>query len=127
MMDKKIKDTHIVISVGLLVIFTIANRDNFEHTTRNWLLYTAIAAGFVGFAIPPLAKIIHIVWFWIGDKMGFIVSKVVLGTLFIVVVIPFGLLSRLFRKDLMFMKGSKNSCYIERKHKYSSEDFENPW
>lgn len=127
MMDKKIKDTHIVIALGLLVIYVITNRHNFEQTSRDWLLFTAMGISFIGFAIPPLARIVHNVWFWIGDKMGFVVSKLLLGALFIVLVIPIGMISRLFKKDLMFMKGSKSSCYLERDHIYSAEDFENPW
>lgn len=126
-MEKRIKDTHIVIALGLLVIYLISNRHNLEHTHRDWLLYTAMGIGFIGFAVPPLARLVHKAWFWIGDKMGFIVSKVLLGTLFIILVIPFGLIARIFRKDLMFMKGTLPSCYIERDHVYTKEDFENPW
>lgn len=126
-MDKKIKDTHLVISLGLLVIYVISNWREMNHPAHNWLLYTSAGISFVGFAIPPLARIIHTVWFWIGDKMGFVVSKILLGTLFIVLLIPVGLISRIFKKDLMFMKGSKSSCYLERDHIYSTKDFENPW
>lgn len=126
-MDKKIKDTHIVIALGLLVIYLITNWHDLEHTRRDWLLFTAAGIGFIGFAIPPLAHIVHKVWFWIGDKMGFVVSKVILGALFIVLVVPIGLISRIFKKDLMFMKGCKSSCYLERDHTYTAEDFENPW
>ena len=126
-MEKKIKDTHIVIATGLLIIFLISNRHDLKHTSRDWLIYTAMAVGFIGFAVPPLARIIHRLWFWIGDKLGFIVSKLVLGVLFIILVIPFGLISRLFRKDLMLMKGSRSTSYMEREHLYSEKDFENPW
>lgn len=126
-MDKKVKDTHIVIAVGLMVIYLLSNRHNTELTSRDWLLYAAAGVGFIGFTIPPLAKIIHKVWFWIGDKMGFVVSKLILGALFVVLVIPLSLVSRIFRKDLMLMKGNKPSSYLERDHVYSAEDFENPW
>lgn len=126
-MEKKVKETIITISLGLLVIFVIVNRDKFIDTDREWLLFTAMGISLIGISWSWLSKVIHKGWFMLADKMGYVMSRLILSIVFIALVIPFGLISRIFRKDLMFMKGSGSSCYIDRKHQYVAEDFKNPW
>lgn len=94
---------------------------------NHWMLYTAIIVGITGLFWKWMRNSTHLLWFKLADMLGFIMSRVILSTIFIVVLIPFGLLARLFRKDLMFMKGGKQSYFISRNHLYTAEDLENPW
>ncbi len=74
-----------------------------------------------------LNRWIHMGWFFIGEKMGFVVSKVVLGAVFVAVLVPMGLLSRLFRNDIMNLHSPGKSGYHSRNHLYKPDDFENMW
>lgn len=125
-MENKIKETLLTISLGFMIIFAIVTR-LWNLTDRAWILYIAIGVALVGITWPWLSLWIHRGWFFLADNIGFVVSRVILSVAFVVLVIPFGLLSRLFRKDLMCMKGKGESYYIDRKHAFSAEDFENPW
>jgi hypothetical protein len=73
-----------------------------------------------------LNRWIHVLWFFLGDKLGFVVSKVVLGAVFIAVLLPMGLLSGIFRKDIMNLRSARGS-YHSRQHTYGAEDLENMW
>ena len=57
--------------------------------------------------LSPLNKI----WFKFGIFLGKIVSPLVMGLIFFVVVTPIGILMRFLNKDLLNLKFNKNSTY----------------
>ncbi len=116
---KNSKETLLTLSLAFLVLFVIRRQD--------WMLYTAMGISLTGILWPWMSRMIHIAWFWLTDKVGFVVSRVILTVVFVVLVIPFGLLSRLFRKDLLFMKDRTDSTFIKREHTCQPGDFENLW
>ena len=61
--------------------------------------------------LTPLNKI----WFKFGIFLGKIVSPLVMGIIFFLLVTPIGILMRLFKKDLLNLKyNSKKSYWIEK-------------
>jgi hypothetical protein len=62
------------------------------------------ALGLCCLALGGRARIIHRAWTALGDTLGRIVSPLVLGVLYFLVVTPFGLLSRLRRRDPLGLK-----------------------
>jgi hypothetical protein len=113
------RETLLVIVLGFTLLYLILD--------RNWMLYTALAAGIAGMLSVTLNRWIHTGWFFLGEKLGFVVSKVVLGAIFFIVLLPLGLLSRLFRKDMMDLRYRGQSTYHPRNHTYVPEDLENMW
>ena len=62
--------------------------------------------------LTPLNKI----WFKFGLFLGKIVSPIIMGFIFFVVVTPIGLLMKIFKKDLLSLKfNNKKSYWIEKK------------
>jgi hypothetical protein len=119
-MDRtKTLETSLVLTTGFLLIYLITKSDLF--------LYLAFAFGITGIFIKPLAKYIAIAWFKLAEILNFVVSKIVLGILFFVVLFPVSLLYRISNKDKLRLKRSENSTWIERNHTYSSADLENIW
>ena len=57
--------------------------------------------------LTPLNKI----WFKFGIFLGKIISPIVMGFIFFLVVTPIGLLMRMFKKDLLNLKFNKNKSY----------------
>ena len=125
-MDKKRAfETILTISLGFMVIFLVIRwRSGNEHY---WLLYTSAAVGVLGLFWKWLRVQIHIFWFWLADKLGYVMSRLVLSVIFFLIVIPFGSLARLFRKDVMYLKRGRESYFRKRKHLFGVEDLENPW
>jgi len=119
-MDRsKTLETSLVLTTGFLLIYLLTKNDLF--------LYLAFAFGIVGIFIKPLAKYIAIAWFKLAELLNYIVSKIILGTLFFVVLFPVSLLYKISNKDKLRLKKSKSSLWIKRNHTYSATDLENIW
>lgn len=119
-MDRnKSLETSLVLTTGFLLIYLLTKNDLF--------LYLAVGFGIIGIFIKPLAKIIAIGWFKLADILNYFVSKIILGTLFFVVLFPISLLYRISNKNKLRLTRSSNSNWVERNHIYSSADLENIW
>jgi len=105
--------------VGCIVLFLLFS--------LNWIWMVALAVGLAGMFSDKLTHWIHLAWFWIAEKLGYVTSKIVLGTLFVVVLLPLALLAKLFRKDFMLLKDRYPSYFVERPHVFQRKDLENPW
>lgn len=121
----KHKDTIITIAAGLILIYFIL--ENRWAMDKKWLIYAAFGLLVAGIASPLISKYIHIGWFWLADKLGFVMSKLIMLLIFVIILIPIGALSRLFRKDFMMLKRQDKTYYRERNHLFNAEDLKNPW
>jgi hypothetical protein len=119
-MDRiKTLETSLVLTTGFLLIYLLTKNDLF--------LYLAFAFGSTGVFIKPIAKYIAIAWFKLADILNYFVSRLILGTLFFVVLFPVSLLYKIPNKDKLRLKRQKSSLWIVRDHTYSSGDLENIW
>ena len=119
-MDRnKSLETSLVLTTGFLLLYFLIKNETF--------IYLAFAFGMIGVFIKPLAKYIAFGWFKLADILNFIVSKIVLGLLFFVVLWPVSLLYKITNKDKLLLKRSKNSTWIQRNHVYTSLDLEKIW
>lgn len=96
-------------------------------TDREWMLYASVGMGILGLLSSQVNQWIHLIWLFIGEKLGYVVNKVVMGTLYMVVLLPISLLARIFRKDIMQLKPGTKSGMHQRNHLFGPGDFENPW
>ncbi len=117
----KHKDSIIVIAAGFMALFFIFDKKH------EWMLYVSLGILIIGFVSPLLTRYIHIAWFWIAEKLGFVVSRIILGITFLVILMPVAALSKLFRKDFMMLKKREKSYYHERDHLFSADDMKDPW
>jgi hypothetical protein len=113
------RETLLVIVLGFALLYLVFD--------RNWMLYAALGLGITGIISVRLNRLIHIAWLFIGDKVGFLVGKVVLAVIFLCILLPVSLLSRLFRKDLMNLRSPRRPRYHQRDHLYTPDDFVNMW
>ena len=117
--ESKISETHLVLCTGFLIIYLVASNILF--------LYIALAFGIIGIFIPPLAKLITIGWFKLADILQYMMSKVILGTLFFIVLFPVSLLYRIFAKERPKKANHDISGWKDRNVTYSPSDLENIW
>ena len=73
-----------------------------------YFLMLSIAFFFIGLALPVLLKPIHKIWMTLAILMGWVVTRVIMTTLFYLVVTPIGLLTRLCGMDFLDIKSEKN-------------------
>jgi membrane-bound ClpP family serine protease len=61
-------------------------------------------------------------WQWLGEKIGAVMSRVLLSIVFFVFLSPIAFFYRLFANKSR--KGNSESYFVERNHKYTAPDLE---
>ena len=78
---------------------------------RLWSLIISIVFLFLGLVNSKILNPLNKMWFKFGIFLGKIVSPLVMGIIFFLVVTPIGLLMRLLNKDLLNIKFNDNTSY----------------
>ena len=85
---------------------------------KNWHLFTIIASFVIGSAVlllalfsPKTLSPFNKAWFWLGQTMGKIVSPVVLGIIFFLLITPIAIAGRLLGRDELRMKKHNGDSY----------------
>jgi hypothetical protein len=88
------------------VVFALIALRSFWHGNHTWPLYAAIALGFLAVALfrPALLAPLNRIWARLGLLLGKIVSPIVLGALFFLVIAPAATILRWMGKDLLNLR-----------------------
>jgi hypothetical protein len=95
--------------VGLLPLYS-------GSSVRSWSLVTCTVFLLCALFLPSVLAPLNRAWSWFGLQLHKIVSPIVLGIMFFLVITPIGLAMRAFGKDPLRLKFDKvsNSYWIER-------------
>ena len=98
--------------VFFIVFFLIATYPLLsEGDLRLWSLFISIIFLILGILNSKILSPLNKIWFKFGIFLGKIVSPLVMGLIFFVVVTPIGILMRFLNKDLLNLKFNKSSTY----------------
>ena len=95
----------------------------YGHFVKNWespgvVICLGLSAAFclMTLVMPRLLAPLNKAWFQIGELMGKLVSPIVLGVIFFLIITPVGLLGRLFGRDELRLKRRRQaaSYWVER-------------
>lgn len=92
-----------------------------------YFLVLSAAFIFLGIVAPILLKPFQKIWMTLAILMGWLVTRILLITLFYIIVTPISLLTRLFAKDFLKLKFNKttSSYWIKRKKiKFEKTNYE---
>ena len=78
---------------------------------RQWSLIISVIFLALGLLNSKILNPLNKLWFKFGIFLGKIISPLVMGIIFFLVVTPIGLLMRLLNKDLLNLKFNKNGSY----------------
>ena len=78
---------------------------------RLWSLIISIIFLILGLLNSKILGPLNKIWFKFGILLGKIVSPLIMGIIFFLVVTPIGLIMRLLGKDLLNLKYNKNQSY----------------
>ena len=89
---------------------------------KGWakLFVSAFIVVSIGFAlaalfVPKVLRPLNFAWFKLGELMGKVVSPIVLGVIFYLLITPFGVIGRLFGRDeLKLKRGNLDTYWISR-------------
>lgn len=119
---RRCRDTGLVILCVLLVV-------NWYWKSQTFLL-PAIVLCLVTLLWPLLLKPVAFLWFALADILGTVVTRCLLTGVFLLVVLPLGLLGRMMGKDVLLLKRWKQertSVFVDRGQSASSDDLKYPF
>jgi hypothetical protein len=88
--------------IGLLPLFS-------RGEVRPWALGVAAVFAVIAFAVPSILTPLNKAWMRLGLLLHRVVNPIVLGLMFLIAIVPVGLLMRLFGKDLLRLKFSSEA------------------
>ena len=95
----------------LIGIYPFLNGNDF----RIWSLLISLVFLILGLINSKILTPLNKLWFKFGLFLGKIVSPLVMGFIFFIVVTPIGIIMRLFRKDLLNLKYNKKKNLLDCK------------
>ena len=116
----QVKETVLVITVGLLVLYIVFKKKVF--------LDAALIVGLIGVFSFYLSEKIDLVWGWLSRVMGTVSNTVLLTVVFFLVLTPMALIRRMRGKDgLRRFDATATSNFSRREQVFEKKDFEKVW
>ena len=100
------------------------------YTKSNQFFIAATAALVIDMAFPMFYYPFAILWLGLTNLLGMVVSRVLLSVVYIVILLPMGLVRRAMGKDALNLTGFKkdaHSVMIVRDHEFVAKDITNPF
>ncbi len=95
----------------IIALYPLINNEDI----RVWSLIISILFILFGLMNSKILTPLNKIWFKFGLLLGRIVSPIIMGVIFFLVVTPIGLIMRIIGKDLLNLKfNNKNSYWIEK-------------
>jgi len=105
----------------LIAFYPLINQEEI----RIWSVLISLLFLILGIINSKILTPLNKVWFKFGIFLGKIISPIVMGLIFFLVVTPIAFLMRMLNKDLLNLKFSKNNSYwiekIEPKSKMKNQ------
>jgi len=96
----------------IIAIFPLKN----DGDLRYWSILVSLFFLILGLINSNILSPLNKVWFKFGLLLGKIISPIVMGIIFFIVITPTSLLLKLFNKDILNLKrGKKKTYWIEKK------------
>ena len=91
----------------LIALYPLINGEEF----RTWSLIIAVIFLVLGLINSKILTPFNKLWFKFGIFLGRLVSPIIMGVIFFLVVTPIGLIMRMIGKDLLNLKFNKHKSY----------------
>lgn len=111
-------ETHLLFAVVSIIAWWVLRID--------WILLIGLGFGAIGLFIKPLAKWIDWGWRKFSEGLGWVMSRVVMGVIYILVLVPIAFLAQRSRKDPLMLK-QQETYWHKREKKFEREDLEKMW
>ena len=85
-----------------------------------WSIFLSLVFLIITFIKPNLFTFLNKLWIKFGILLGQMISPIIMGLVFFLVVAPVGIFVKILKKDVMGLKGEKSSYWINRKDKLQS-------
>ena len=114
-------------SLGTILALTLIGVILFLVYTSKWFLIGSLVIGFLGLLSPLAARYIHVGWSRFSKVIGSVVSRILLGIIFFLVLTPLSALSRLSGKRHLRLREGGGSYFRETNKTYNRDSLKNSW
>lgn len=112
--------TLLVLGIGFSVLFLM--------TERMLFIYLVIVLLTAGAISPKIGRFIDFLWMKLGEILGMVIPKIILGIVFYLFLTPVAFLSKVFSKeDSLMLKNRLGSTFKNINKHYIPKYFETPW
>jgi len=119
-MSRRSGNTIATISTALILLFLLLG--------EKWILYIALAVNVITILSARVENLLITLWTEFFEKTGRVISSIILCVVFLFVLWPVSLLSRLFRKDPLMLSDKYESYFADREKKdFDRESFHKMW
>lgn len=115
----KIVETSLVLTSGFLGLFLIFKNPIF--------IYLALSVGLIGIFVPPVARYMAMGWFKLADGLNFVVSKVILGLVYFIILVPVAFIYKVAGNKNLKTTSNRETNWNIRNKTYRGADIENIW
>ena len=113
--DKKLKEFGIVIGLGFPLLIGFLIPIIYGEPYRLWTLFIGFPFLFLAFLKSNILFYPYKIWMKLGLILGWINSRIILGIIFFLVLVPISLLMKIFGHDPLRIKRKNNKSYRENK------------
>jgi hypothetical protein len=123
--DREARKTTLIVAGVLLALAALAWYRGRE-TTMAVTAGIAVLLILIGFFVPPVAKLFHRFWYRLAFALGWVNSRILLTIIYFLIFVPYGVLSRLFGRDPLNIRGQRLESYWHKREKtrQTAEQFE---
>ncbi len=93
----------------------------FDGNLRIWSLIVSLLFLILGLVNSRILTPLNRLWFKFGMLLGKIISPIIMGLVFFIVVTPTGLIMRALKKDLLNLKKKDSQSYWVKRDKFDSD------
>jgi len=128
MSKKELREFGLIFGAIFVALFGFLVPWLFEKALPIWPWYVFAITSGLALIVPIALKPFYKLWMLFGGVMGWINTRLILGLVFYFVFMPFGLVMKLFGKDLLSRRlDSKASSYRVINNEENNSSLENPY
>ena len=118
---KQLVDFGIFIGFGFPLFIGFLIPALFGHGFRVWTLWVGLPALILGLTLPSLLYYPYKSWMALGNVLGWVNSKIILGLVFIIVLQPIAFLMRLTGYDPLRSRRKGEKSYREKRQNHKMD------
>ena len=83
------------------------------HSFRIWSLFFGVPLILLSITEPRKLRYLYRLWIWVGEVLGFVNSRIILGSIFFFILFPIAFLMRIIGHDPLRRKKNNKKSYRE--------------
>ncbi len=112
---KNLREFGLLIGFGFPLLIGLLMPALSGHGFRLWTIWIGLPAFIIGLTSPNLLNYPYKTWIAFGHALGWVNSKIILGLIFIIVLLPIAFLMRLTGYDSLRTKRKREKTYREKR------------